>query len=149
MFRTSCSLTRRPSRCQHIQSCFLYTKLSAHSFRCEVPDVVSSDKMWTNQTAVAQPRLIASQLPCGLKYSSSSSGIPIMLLWANKIGISSTRSVVPFSCSLIPTPYRIFKILSPFDRTMSLCIKRLFFNQKWSILSLVITYSKTRLLQYQ
>ena len=40
-------------------------------------------------------------------------------LWANKIGILSTRSVVTVSCSVMPTAYRIFKILSPFDRTES------------------------------
>src|SRR5260370_12440833 len=74
--------------------------------------------MCANQTAVVQPRLIPSQLPCGLKYSSSSSGTPILLLWVNRIGISSTRSVVTFSCSAIQTAYRIFKILSPFDRTV-------------------------------
>src|SRR5258708_29809651 len=45
--------------------------------------------------------------------------MPILSLWANKIGISSTRSVVTVNCSVIPTAYRIFKILSPFDRTMS------------------------------
>src|SRR6266567_2007871 len=75
--------------------------------------------MWANQTAVVQPRLIPSQLPWGLKHSSSSSGIPIVSLWANKIGISSTRSVVTVNGSVISTAYRIFKILSPFDRTMS------------------------------
>src|SRR2546426_9065034 len=79
-----------------------------------------SDKMWTNQTAVVQPRLVPSQLPCGLKCLSSSSGMPIRLLWVNRIGISSTRSVVTFSCSAMQTAYRIFKMLSPFDRTMSL-----------------------------
>src|SRR6266568_9503190 len=77
-----------------------------------------SDKMWTNQTAVVQPRLVPSQLPCGLKCLSSSSGMPIRLLWVNRIGISSTRSVVTFSCSAMQTAYRIFKMLSPFDRTM-------------------------------
>src|SRR5260221_3408171 len=75
--------------------------------------------MWANQTAVVQPRLIPSQLPCGLKHSSSSSAMPIVSLWANKIGISSTRSVATVSCSVMPTAYRIFKILSPFDRTES------------------------------
>src|SRR5713226_8201096 len=45
--------------------------------------------------------------------------MPIVSLWANKIGISSTRSVVTVNCSVMPTAYRIFKILSPFDRTMS------------------------------
>src|SRR5260370_36988310 len=74
--------------------------------------------MWANQTAVVQPRLIPSQLPWGLKQSSSSSGIPIVSLWANKIGISSTRSVVTVNGSVISTAYRIFKILSPIDRTM-------------------------------
>src|SRR5215471_18222530 len=78
-----------------------------------------SDKMWANQTAVVQPRLLPSQLPWGLKYASSSSGIPIVSLWANKIGISSTRSVVTFSCSVMHTAYRIFKRVSSFDRTMS------------------------------
>src|SRR5260221_1780323 len=75
--------------------------------------------MWANQTAVVQPRLIPSQLPWGLKHSSSNSGMPIVSLWANKIGISSTRSVVTVNGSVISTAYRIFKILSPFDRTMS------------------------------
>src|SRR6266700_6040527 len=79
--------------------------------------------MWANQTAVVQPRLIPSQLPWGLKHSSSSSGIPIVSLWANKIGISSTRSVVTVNGSVISTAYRIFKILSPFDRTMSSMIE--------------------------
>src|SRR5260370_4783509 len=79
-----------------------------------------SEKMCANKTGVVQPRLIPSQLPCGLKYSSSSSGMPILLLWVTTIGISSTRSVVTFSCSAIQTAYRIFKILSPFDRTVSL-----------------------------
>src|SRR5713226_7186947 len=78
-----------------------------------------TDTMCVNQTAVVQPRLVPSQLPWGLKYSSSSSAIPMSSLWANKIGISSTRSVVTVSCSLMPTAYRIFKILSPFDRTGS------------------------------
>src|SRR5260221_11330041 len=76
-----------------------------------------SDTMCVNQTAVVQPRLVPSQLPCGLKYSSSRSAIPMSSLWANTIGISSTRSVVTVSCSVMPTAYRIFKILSPFDRT--------------------------------
>src|SRR5258708_32816932 len=75
--------------------------------------------MWANQTGVVQPRLIPSQLPWGLKQSSSNSGMPIVSLWANKIGISSTRSVVTINGSVISTAYRIFKILSPFDRTMS------------------------------
>src|SRR5260221_2449456 len=35
------------------------------------------------------------------------------------MGISSTRSVVTVNSSVIRTAYRIFKILSPFDRTMS------------------------------
>src|SRR6266567_4118229 len=78
-----------------------------------------SETMCVNQTAVVQPRLVPSQLPCGLKYSSSSSARPMSSLWANKIGISSTRSVVTVSCSVMPTAYRIFKILSPFDRTES------------------------------
>src|SRR2546421_8081781 len=76
-----------------------------------------SDTMCVNQTAVVQPRLVPSQLPCGLKYSSSSSAIPMSSLWANTMGISSTRSVVTVSCSVMPTAYRIFKILSSFDRT--------------------------------
>src|SRR5437588_12183349 len=78
-----------------------------------------SDTMCVNQTAVVQPRLVPSQLPCGLKYSSSSSAIPMSSLWANTMGISSTRSVVTVSCSVMPTAYRIFKILSSFDRTES------------------------------
>src|SRR5713226_3976709 len=44
--------------------------------------------------------------------------MPILSLWANKSGISSTRSVVTVNASVMPTAYRIFKILSPFDRTM-------------------------------
>src|SRR5713226_1186473 len=76
--------------------------------------------MCVNQMAVVQPRLIPSQLPCGLKYSSSNSGTPILSLWDNKSGISSTRSVVTLTCSVMPTAYRICKILSLFGRTMSL-----------------------------
>src|SRR5216683_4692813 len=74
--------------------------------------------MCVNQIAVVQPRLIPSQLPCGLKYASSNSGTPILSLWANKSGISSTRSVVMFNGSVMPTAYCIFKILSLFGRTM-------------------------------
>src|SRR5713226_5484890 len=80
--------------------------------------------MCVNQMAVVQPRLIPSQLPCGLKYSSSNSGTPILSLWANKSGISSTRSVVTFTCSVMPTAYRICKILSLFGRTMSLDVEQ-------------------------
>src|SRR6266571_2098346 len=75
--------------------------------------------MWVNQMAVVQPRLIPSQLPCGLKYSSSNSGTPILSLWDNKSGRSSTRSVVTLTCSVMATAYRICKILSLFGRTMS------------------------------
>src|SRR5260370_22797469 len=45
--------------------------------------------------------------------------MPIVSLWVNKMGISSTRSVVTVNCSVISTAYRIFNILSPFDRTVS------------------------------
>src|SRR5258706_9631108 len=78
--------------------------------------------MWANQTAVVQPRLIPSQFPWGLKFASSSSGTPILSLWVSKNGTSSTRSVVTFNGSVMLTAYRIFKILSLFDRTMSLWI---------------------------
>src|SRR5260221_4280700 len=101
--------------------------------------------MWANQTAVVQPRLIPSQLPWGLKHSSSSSGIPILSLWANKIGISSTRSVVTVNCSVISTAYRIFKILSPFDRTMS--IKRLYLLGH-QLLQLDVTKQRHNMLVY-
>jgi len=37
-----------------------------------------------------------------------------------QISMSSTRSVVTFSCSVMLTADRIFRMLSPFDRTMSL-----------------------------
>src|SRR5947199_7733922 len=92
-----------------------------------------SDTMCVNQTAVVQPRLVPSQLPGGLKYSSSSSAIPMSSLWANTMGISSTRSVVTVTCSVIPTAYRIFKILSPFDRTMSIKLIMLAFSRVGSI----------------
>src|SRR2546422_10545859 len=84
--------------------------------------------MYANQTAVVQPRLKLSQLPYGLKYSSSSSATPILSLWANQSGISSTRSVVTLNCSVMQTAYRNFPILSLFERTMSCYISPTWFG---------------------
>jgi len=72
-------------------------------------------------TPVVQPRLIPSQLLCGLKCVSSSPAIPILSLCINKTGISSTRSVFPVCSPVMPTPYCNFAFWSVFDRTMSLC----------------------------
>jgi hypothetical protein len=44
---------------------------------------------------------------------------PILSICVNNTGISSTRSVVMVSFSVIQQAYRNFKMLSLFDRTMS------------------------------
>src|SRR6266568_120117 len=75
--------------------------------------------MCVSQIVVVKPRLVPSQLPWGRKEASSRSAIPILSLCANNTGISSTRSVVMVSFSVIQQAYRNFKMLSLFDRTMS------------------------------